>query len=117
VPGKDPAPPTVPPAPVADRLRRALEVALAAPDPLGGDVAVSAEVTADGDVVGFTLTLPEAPSGSDRTLALMRVGALLQRITAAGWTEDLEVRTTLAPGTGEGRPAIQVRAREKDARN
>jgi coenzyme F420-0:L-glutamate ligase/coenzyme F420-1:gamma-L-glutamate ligase len=115
VPGKDPAPASVPPAPVADRLRRALDVALAAPDPVaGGDVVVTSDVTTDGDVVGFTLTLPSAPADfeADHTAALIRVGALLQRITAAGWAEDLQVRTTLAPrATGE-MPGIQVTARD-----
>jgi coenzyme F420-0:L-glutamate ligase/coenzyme F420-1:gamma-L-glutamate ligase len=116
--GKDPAPPAVPPSGVAERLRRALEVALAAPDPLGGEVAVSHEVTADGDVVGYTLTLPDMPEGADRTAALIRVGALLQRITAAGWSEDLRVETTLAPRAedGEDHPAIRVTARDTTTR-
>jgi coenzyme F420-0:L-glutamate ligase/coenzyme F420-1:gamma-L-glutamate ligase len=116
VPGKDPAPASVPPAPVADRLRRALDVALAAPDPIpGGPVLVSSEVTADGDVVGFTLTLPARPADvrGDHTTALIRVGSLLQRITAAGWSEDLEVRTTLAAREdGDELPRIRVVARE-----
>ena len=92
------------------------DVALAAPDPLGGDVAVAAEVTSDGDVVGFTLhlpDLPDLPAGEDRTATLIRVGALLQRLAAAGWSEDLEVRTTLSPAGAEGRPGIRVRARDR----
>jgi coenzyme F420-0:L-glutamate ligase/coenzyme F420-1:gamma-L-glutamate ligase len=117
VAGKDPAPASVPPAPVAERLRRALDVALAAPDPVagGGEVAVSSDVTTDGDVVGFTLTLPSAPADfeSDHTAALIRVGSLLQRITAAGWAEDLQVRTTLAARTDGTPPAIQVIARDR----
>jgi coenzyme F420-0:L-glutamate ligase/coenzyme F420-1:gamma-L-glutamate ligase len=115
VAGKDPAPVAVPPAPVADRLRRALDVALAAPDPVAGeDVVVSPEITADGDVVGFTLTLPAVPAGTDRTAALIRVGALLQRITAAAWTEDLAVQVTLAPRAAdrEDSPGIRVVARD-----
>jgi coenzyme F420-0:L-glutamate ligase / coenzyme F420-1:gamma-L-glutamate ligase len=127
VAGKDPAPVGVPQAPVAERLRRALDVALASPDPVaGGDgyaaaVEVSHDVTADGDVVGFTLTLPSTGERAHlpaepaaRAAALIRVGALLQRITAAGWSEDLAVRATLAPraADGEGPPAIRVVARD-----
>lgn len=116
VAGKDPAPASVPPAPVADRLRRALDVALAAPDPVAGagEVVVSSEVTADGDVVGFTLTLPttEADFRADHTTSLIRVGSLLQRITAAGWAEDLQVRTTLAPRADGALPGIRVIARD-----
>lgn len=125
VAGKDPAPASVPPAPVAERLRRALDVALASPDPMaGGDgyaaaVEVSPDITTDGDVVGFTLTLPSAtplpaePVG--RAAALIRVGALLQRITAAGWAEDLAVQATLAPRAtdGDAPPAIRVVARNQ----
>jgi len=114
VAGKDPAPVTVPPGAVAERLRRALDVALAAPDPVpGGEVTVSPDVTVDGDVVGFTLSLPEATA--DRTAALIRVGALLQRITAAAWTEDLATTTTLAPRPADGKaaPAFRVTARDK----
>jgi coenzyme F420-0:L-glutamate ligase/coenzyme F420-1:gamma-L-glutamate ligase len=123
VAGKDPAPVTVPPAPVAERLRRALDVALASPDPVaGGDgyaaaVDVSHDVTADGDVVGFTLTLPSPGAlpaePAERAAALIRVGALLQRITAAGWSEDLAVRATLAARaeSGDSPPAIRVVAR------
>jgi coenzyme F420-0:L-glutamate ligase/coenzyme F420-1:gamma-L-glutamate ligase len=131
--GKDPAPVSVPPAAVAERLRRALDVALASPDPVaGGDgyaaaVEVSHDVTTDGEVVGFTLTLPAwnavSPRPADpaaRAAALIRVGALLQRITAAGWTEDLAVRATLAPraAEGDGPPAIRVVAspRQESAR-
>jgi len=122
VAGKDPAPATVPAGPVADRLRRALDVALASPDPVaGGDgfaaaVEVSHDVSTDGDVVGFTLTLPGfAVQAADRTAALIQVGALLQRLTAAGWAEDLTVTTTLAAraGDGEGDPAIRVTARDR----
>jgi len=123
VAGKDPAPVTVPPGPVAERLRRALDVALAAPDPVpGGDgytsaVEVSEDVSTDGDIVGFTLTLPVSSPPTDppgRAAALIRVGALLQRITAAGWTEDLAVEATLAARaeTGGGNPGIRVTARE-----
>jgi coenzyme F420-0:L-glutamate ligase / coenzyme F420-1:gamma-L-glutamate ligase len=114
VAGKDPAPASVPAAPVAERLRRALDVALASPDPVpGGEVVVSPDITVDGDVVAFTLALPAAPVElPDRTAALIRVGALLQRITAAGWTEDLAVQVTLAPGA-EDTPAIRVTARDK----
>jgi coenzyme F420-0:L-glutamate ligase/coenzyme F420-1:gamma-L-glutamate ligase len=115
VPGKDPAPASVPPAPVAERLRRALDVALAAPDPVagGGEVLLSPDVTTDGDVVGFTLTLPARPPdfGPDVTASLIRVGSLLQRITAAGWAEDLQVRTTLAPSADDALPSIRVTAR------
>jgi coenzyme F420-0:L-glutamate ligase/coenzyme F420-1:gamma-L-glutamate ligase len=116
VAGKDPAPASVPPAPVAERLRRALDVALASPDPVaGGEVVVSPDITVDGDVVAFTLALPAAPvEAADRTAALIRVGALLQRITAAGWTEDLAITTTLAPrAEPDGTPAIRVTARDK----
>jgi coenzyme F420-0:L-glutamate ligase/coenzyme F420-1:gamma-L-glutamate ligase len=127
VAGKDPAPATVPAAPVPDRLRRALDVALASPDPVaGGDgyaaaVEVSHDVSTDGDVVGFTLTLPASSLPADpagRAAALIRVGALLQRITAAGWSEDLAVQATLAPGagTGEGNPAIRVTAKDNASR-
>jgi len=128
VAGKDPAPASVPPAPVVERLRRALDVALASPDPVpGGDgyaaaVEVSHDVTTDGEVVGFTLTLPSAtplpPEPAARAAALIRVGALLQRITAAGWTEDLAVQATLAPrpADGDAPPAIRVVARNQPHR-
>ena len=45
--------------------------------------------------------------------ALIRVGALLQRITAAGWAEDLSVRTTLAPRADGELPGIRVVAQDR----
>lgn len=86
--GIDPAavePPPVPRAPVADRLRRAMDLALAAPSPFGSPVAAS--VSLDGTTATVSGPGP------------LELGALAQRLTSSAWAEDLELAVALADGT------------------
>ncbi len=93
------APPTIPPGAPADRLGRALEVAVQAsgPFPIG-----SATKFVEHEA-GVELALDVPDPGPRTWLAL---GALAQRIEVAAWAEDLTVRVELRR---EPHPALVVR--------
>jgi coenzyme F420-0:L-glutamate ligase/coenzyme F420-1:gamma-L-glutamate ligase len=97
-------PVAVPPDPVAERLRRAVDVALAAPDPLGGDAARAVKVSygpESPDAAQVTLTFPGDPAA---TTAALAAGAFVQRLVATAWTEDLTLDAALDAG-----PPVTVR--------
>jgi len=127
--GAPPGTPGVDPAPLvpdggAARLRRAVAVAQAAPGPFGAGTSTAPAVSlswagpvapggseppegpvapggADGE--GWVLLNPAEPADRD---ALVTLGALVQRIVTAAWSEGLTTTTTTSP---DG--SVQVRAR------
>jgi coenzyme F420-0:L-glutamate ligase / coenzyme F420-1:gamma-L-glutamate ligase len=104
-------PARVPPEPPADRLRRAVEVALAGADPLTSGIAYRSQVwlVSDGPPGDHTVRVQlGAPGiivdpGPDDWVA---VGALAQRIAVAAWSEDLVAQLRVEPGPP---PALLVR--------
>jgi coenzyme F420-0:L-glutamate ligase / coenzyme F420-1:gamma-L-glutamate ligase len=86
--GLDPAsvePPRVPRASVAERLRRAVSVALAAPSPFGEPVTARVRLT--------------GPTATVGGLDPLELGALAQRLSSSAWAEDLRLSVELADGT------------------
>ena len=97
-PGVDPAPAA--PGTVAERLQRAVDVALASPH-----WAVSAEVSVTPDGVELTV-----PPGADAP-ALVSLGALAQRIVALAVAEGIEgVEALPAAGPDEGHGLVRIAA-------
>lgn len=96
-PGVDPVP-MVPDGP-ALRLRRALDVALTAPDPLGGAIGTVPVEIGEGPEGTATAVLDLSAGSGAGVPGPLAIGALAQRVVAAAWSEGLTTRVTTTPDT------------------
>jgi len=98
--GAPPGTPGVPPPPALPdgaegRMRRAVAVALAAPDPFGGAPGTIEILPADAANPGQAVVAASPPprrAGIDARMAALELGATVQRIVTACWAEGLAVR-------------------------
>jgi coenzyme F420-0:L-glutamate ligase / coenzyme F420-1:gamma-L-glutamate ligase len=112
VPPGDPAaaPVRMPRDGVEDRLERAVDVALAGPDPITGRPSTGWRLLAmpDGSP-GMLLLAGTRPT--DPQAAAIGLGALAQRIAVAAWAEDLPVLLRIEASDA---PSLQVRLVDRD---
>lgn len=111
-PGTPGLPPAVlPPGGAVDRLTRAAAVALAAPSPWPEAGRLDVTVTAGPDRPELAVARVSGPSPA-ATEATLALGALVQRLLAAAWAEDLQAR--LCPGSDPDAGAlIEARIRPR----